>query len=276
MTITTAETLTANGVVLNTLAYNVSTLTGRLRTPARRGGNVEVPARHGALRVPGKKFAQAEVVLPMWVVGADEDGLVPASGPARARLFVNVDKLTRVFGAELVELVHTLPDGSQRRVLGEVTEVIDFTSMAAGSRAEFAVTVTVPDGFWSDVAAVTASLSGTGDWSPAAFAAATAPMDDLLVTFTGPSNNPLIQSGAVWVRYGAVLSAGQSVTLDCGAWSLSGGGGLVPSHGAVSHGGDARWFVLLPSAGPPLMTVSQTGTGAMSTTLSGKRKYLVG
>jgi hypothetical protein len=185
--------------------------------------------------------------------------------------------LTRIFGAELVELVHTLPDGSQRSVVGEVLEVIDFTSMAGGGRAEFAVSLVVPGAFWSDVDSITATFSGTGVWSPSAFSGATAPMDDLQVTFVGPSNNPRVQSGDVWLRYGAVLTAGQSVILDCASWSLTGGGGLVPNYGAVTHGGDARWFVLHPGTTVvPSVTVSQTGTGAMSTSLSGRRKYLIG
>lgn len=278
MTVTTAETVTANGVTLNTLAYNIRTLTGRLRTPVRRGGNVIVPGRHGAIRTPGKRFSEGEVVLSMWVLGADVNGLVPASGPARARLLSNVDMLTRVFGAETVELTHTLPDGSTRRLLGEVSEAIDFTSMAGGSRAEFAVAIDVPGAFWQDTADTTASFTGSGTWSVAPFAGATAPMDELRVTFNG-GTNPRITSGGVWVQYSAALAAGESITLDCATWELTGGGGLVPDHSAVEHSGDARWFVLAPGQGAsdvPEAVVSQTGTGAMSTDLAGRRKYLIG
>lgn len=276
--ITTGETVTANGVLLNTLAYNIRTLSGRLTTPGKRGGNVAVPGRHGAIRTPGKRFDQGQVVLSMWVVGADVDGLVPVSGPARARLFEHVDMLTRLFGGDTVELVHTLPDGSQRRTVGEVTDTIDFTTTAAGSRAEFAVALTVPGAFWTDPADVTATYTGTGTWQPAEFGGATAPMDELAVTFTG-GTNPRITSGGVWVQYSAVLAAGQSITLDCATWQLTGGGGLVPDHSRVEHSGDARWFVLAPGLGAsdvPEAVVSQTGVGAMSTQLVGRRKYLTG
>jgi hypothetical protein len=275
--ITTAETVTANGVVLNTLAYNIRTLTGRLRTPARRGGNIAVPARHGAIRTPGKRYDQGQVVLSMWVVGADVDGRVPTSGPARARLLQHADMLTRIFATDTVELVRTRPDGSQRRLLGEVDESIDFTSMAGGSRAEFAVALTVPGAFWTDTADVTASFAGEGAWSVAEFDGATAPCDELAVTWTG-GTNPRVQAGGVWLQYSAVLAATESITLDCATWALSGGGGLVPDHSRVDHAGDGRWFVLPPgvTSSTPSVEVTQTGTGAMTTQLVGRRKYLIG
>jgi hypothetical protein len=277
VTITTDEILTANGVVLNTLAYNVGSLTGRLRTPARRGDNVTVPGRHGAIRTPNKRFDQGEIVLPMWVVGADEDGLVPAFGPGRDQLFANVDMLTRIFSTETVDLVHTLPDGSQRRLLGEPSEAIDFTSMAGGGRAEFAVTLRVPGAFWTDIADVSASFAGEGAWSVAEFDGATAPMDELAVTFTG-GTNPRVQAGNVWLQYSAVLAATESITLDCATWTLSGGGGLVPDYSRVDHAGDGRWFVLPPgvTSSTPSVEVSQTGIGAMTTQFIGRRKYLIG
>lgn len=274
MSITTEETLTANGVVLNTLAYNVSSLTGRLRVPVRRAANVTVPARHGALRTPRKPYEQGEITLPMWVVGADEDGLVPDSGPLRELLFTNVDMLSRVFGADTVELVHTLPDGSQRRALAETADVIDF-AMTGGSRAEFSVVLTVAGAFWEDVIPVSQSFSGQGTWQLTEFVGATAPMDDLTIRFNGPAPNPRITSGSVWVQYSASLTAGQSVILNCVDWSLA-GVGISPSQAAVSHGGAARWFELAPGETNPVAEVSQTGSGTMSTVLSGRRKYFVG
>lgn len=278
MTITTSETVTANGVTLNTLAYNIRTLSGRLATPARVGGNIPVPGRHGAIRTPRKRFGQGQVVLSMWVLGADTDGHAPASGPARARLLENVDMLVRVFAAELVELVWTLPDGTARRLSGEVTDVIDFTTAAGGSRAEFAVTLSVPGAFWTDTAPVSAAFTGPGSWDVTEFAGATAPMDDLVVTLTGGSN-PRVECAGVWVEYGHVFAPGESVTLDCGSWGLAGGGGLVPDLTRVRHGGDLRWFVLTSPAGDPtpVVTVSHTGgAGAVGVELSGYRKYLTG
>lgn len=275
MTITTEETLTANGVVLNTLAYNVGSLTGRLRTPGRRGADVQVPGRHGAIRTPRKRYAPGEVVLPMWVVGADEDGLVPTSGPGRDLLYQNVNLLSRIFGADTVELIHTLPDGSARRVVGEPFEAIDFTTMAGGSRAEFSVALSVAGAFWEDVDIVTTDrFDGMGSWPVAEFAGSTAVMDDLQVTFHGPANNPRVESAGVWARYNEVLEAGQSITLDCAVWALSGSGVSV-DYTLVEHAGDLRWWVMSPGD-PPVVEVSQTGVEEMGTTLSGRRKYMVG
>ena len=63
--ITTDEVLTVNGVALNTLAYNITSFTGRIRVPGRRGADSIVPGRHGSIRSPGKRYEAAEVVLTM-------------------------------------------------------------------------------------------------------------------------------------------------------------------------------------------------------------------
>lgn len=271
--ITTDEVLTVNGVPLNTLAYNVSTFTGRIRVPGRRGADGIVPGRHGSIRSPGKRYEAAEVVLTMWVLGADVDGLIPTSSSSRQLLFANVDTLTRLFGASTVVLLQTRPDGTQRRLEGEVTKVIDFTTMAGATRAEFAVTVSSWMAFWEDTVDVAADITGEGVLSAPGFAAATAPCDELVVTLHGPCSNPKIESGGVWVQYGFVIPTGQAIVLNCRTWELSGIGGLVPNYGLVTHSGDARWFVLAPGT-PPTFTLTDTSPNPVRVQLVGRRKYL--
>ena len=277
MTITTAETLTANGVVLNTLAYNVASIAGRLRTPPKRGDNLPVAGRHGALRTRRKRFDAGEVVLPMWVVGADEDGLPPTETSGRARFFANYDQLVRVFSADTVELVHTLPDGTSRRCIGEVTDTLDPEVRGSIPGGKFSVALQVPGAFWEDADTVaTSRVHGVGTHGCAEFAGATAPMDDLAVSFVGPANNPHVACGDVWVSYLDVLDAGQSVTVDAGTWTIT-GSGVSADYGRLRYGGDTRWFVLDPADPAPQVTVSTTDAAdSPQTVLTGRRKFLTG
>ena len=269
--LTTAELLRVNSVPLNTLAYNIETWTGRGRVPGRRGSNIAVHARHGFIRTKQKKFNGAEVILAMWVLGADEDGLVPSNILRRALLKTNSDKLVRLFGADTQEWVQVQPDGSERRIFGEITEPLDFVA-EPGELARFSVAMGSWMAFWEDAIPITASFNGEGNWSVTEFAAATAPCDELTVTF-GPSSNPKIQSEDVWVQYNAVIPAGQGIVINCSTWILTGTGGLVPNYAALGHGGDGRWFVLKAGT-PPIVVVSDTSPNPVNVTLAGRRKYL--
>lgn len=269
-------TLFANGVDLSTLCYNVSSLTGRLTVPPRRGKDIDVPGRNGAVRTPNKKFSAGSVVLPMWVIGLDESGEVSPGTTNQEVLYENIDRLTRLFSADSVQLIHRLPDGSERRITGQVMDAIDLSSQAGGTRAEFAVSLTTADAFWEDVSSVIATRTGTGLWDVLPFEGATAPMDDLIVKFTGPATNPrLTNPSGVYVAYNAVLTGSQTASIDCKAWTVA-GTGITAAYSAVDHGGDPRWFVLEPGDPTPRVTASQTAGSTGVFVLSGRRKYLVG
>lgn len=267
--------LTANGIELSTLAYNIESLTGRLSVPPRRGKDVDVPGRHGTVRTPNKKYTSGTVVLPMWVVGSD-DGWFPIGADSKDLLYANIDKLTRIFSSDTVELIHTLPNGSSRKIIGQVVDAIDFTSQAGATRATFAVSLSTSGAFWEDLDVITASKTGTGSWEVAEFHGATAPMDDLTVKFTGPSTNPRItNSSGVYVQYSAVLTGSQTIIIDCATWTLM-GTAITPSLSALIHVGDPRWFVLNPKESAPVATTSQTAGSTGVFVLIGRRKYLVG
>lgn len=269
-------TLTANGIDLSTLAYNVASLTGRLTSPQRRGKDIEVPGRHGAIRTPGKKFAANTVVLPMWVIGTEEDGDVSNGVTNQELLHDNVDRLVRLFSTDTVELVYTPPGGTARRISGQVMEAIDFSSQAGGTRAEFAVALSVAGAFWEDVAQVVANKTGTGVWAVAEFTGATAPMDDTLIRFTAPATNPRLTSpSGVFVAYNAALSSSQWVEINCATWEVVGGSGLTASYSALDHGGDPRWFVMDPGDPVPQVTASQTAGSTGGFRITGRRKYMV-
>ena len=272
----------ANGVNLDTYAYNVATRTGRTRTAPRRGKNIEISQRHGAIPTPGKKYGANTVILPMWVIGADEDGNVPRDGTMRALFQHNLDMLLGIFAANEVELVDVMPDGSVRRIVGEVLDVIDPDIQAGGTRAQFSVSVQAFTAFWEDTETVTATKTGTGLWHVTALQGATAPMDDQLVRFDGPCTNPrLTNIDGIYVAYNAVLSGTQWVAINCADWSITTGGGLAVSYipgTGLDHAGDARWFVLTPQPRDPIprCTFSQTAGTTGKATLTGRRKWLIG
>lgn len=264
-----------NGHDLNTLAYNVSSRAGRMQTAARRGKNLDIANRDGTVWTPGKKHTGLTVVVgPMWVIGADKEGRVPRDGTMRQLFQENYDQLMTIFGEDTLELVEPKPDGSRRRIVGQVLDTISPEVQAAGTRATFAVSVVCAAAFWEDTEQVTAYRSGTGLWEVLPFQGATAAMDDLVVRFTAPATNPRVTDAkGTWVAYNAALTGSQFVDINCRDWSVAGGGGLTASLAAVDHSGDARWFVMSPGHPTPQVTASQTAGSTGGFTLTGRRKY---
>lgn len=270
-------TVLANGVNLATLGYNVSSRGGRMQTAARRGKNVEISSRHGAIHSLGKKFGGCTVVLPIWCVAADEDGRVPRDGTMRELVQSHVDRLLGILGADQVELISDMPDGSRRRITGQVLDSISPTVQAGETRIELPMSLTCAAAFWEDVTPVSASKTGTGIWEVLPFQGANAPMDDLLIRFTGPSTNPrLTDKTGVFCEYNAALTGSQWVEINCATWSVVGGGGHTANLANVAHGGDARWFVLEPGDPIPQVTASQTAGSTGGFALTGRRKYKTG
>ena len=279
---TTTETLSVNGVVLNNYAYNIESLTGRLRTPAKRTSNVVVPGRHGAVRTAGKKFDQNVLTLPMWVVGGDEDGGIPVDSTARRQLFDNLDLLSHLFlGTDgILDIRHTLPDGSVRQCFADVLDAIDFTTYSADPLAKFGVSLTVPDAFWQDVSDLSQQLQANGSSVLFTdFAGATAPMETLTATINGPWNNPkLTFSDGSWVQYSASFTSTQGIIINSSNWSLTGVGSVTPSLNALTYSGGNRWMSIPPTGKDPVAVTlaGSARTTATKLTLAGRRKFLVG
>jgi hypothetical protein len=289
MTVTTAETLAANGIILNTLAKNIESLTGRLRVPKLRTENITVPGRHGTLYTRQKYYDEGEIVLPMWVRGCDDDGLVTTG---RAQFMANIDTLTRIFrpGDGLIELVHTLADGSSRRVMCEVTEAIDFSVISGSGNipvGKFSVALRVPSVFWEDTIVSSVDLPPTQNGEIAALSGMSAPLEDSVWTITGPVTNPRVEAlyngqpqlTPNWFQYSGTIPAGQGMVVDCGKWLLTGVGGFVPNYSFFSHSGGSRWLTLQAAVvghSPEVKITSSATTSATKFNLTGRRKYLVG
>lgn len=280
---TTSEILTVNGVILNTLAKNIESLTGRLRTPSKRTGNIRVPGRHGSLRTANKMYDENLIVLPMWVLGCTDDGKIPSGSNARKEFFKRVDELSALFigATEPLDVRHTLPDGTIRQCFADVMDAIDFTTEAAVPVGKFGVSLVLAEPFWRDLNEVSEQQEANGATAQFfEFEGSSAPLEDLVATVMGPWNNPrLTFSDGSWVQYNDTFSGTQGVIIDSGDWSVTGVGGKVVQLNKLTYsGGTSRWMSI-PAPGPAPLEVGLTGsarTTATRLTLTGHRKFLVG
>lgn len=286
MSIEFTDTLTANGVDLAELVWNVEDLSGILQAPKRRGDDIDVPGRHGKLRSPFKLFDSADYVLHMWVIGADQlTGEVPDRfDDASQALLDNLDRLMAIFGQDTVTLEYTRPDGMARRAVCEVTDVIaPDRQLGAPITAKFSVALTNHGAFWTETTPVTSTWTQpdntqvtVGEWAPI-----TAPCDELAITFTGPVHNPELSqtSTGIYVAYDGVLADGQKLVIHTNTWRLDSGDGTPwsPDYRKLRHGGapTGRWFQLYPQSGsPPVLLWTHDGGHAATCSISGPRRYL--
>lgn len=285
--------ISVNGIDLDALlAQGVQGSAGLHTVAGRRGSNIEVPQRHGARHVAGKRYQQNTMALPMWVRGVLPDGSIPSDPAARLEFHRRLRELVALFHVgELVTLRHTLTDGSAREIVGEVTDVLDFSVEGTGrhSLGQVSVGLTCADPFWTDLAAttVTFALATGATRTLTEFAAASAPMEDLTVSF-GPGTNISLSQPAVssFLAYDGPITASRKLVTDTAAWTVTGtvdaGGTWQPASAPtqhikrIRHGRHPRLWYLAPTRpNPPVVQLTHTGGGTVSCTISGKQRHLV-
>lgn len=283
MTATTTETLTVDGVNLKTLATNVESLAATLRSAGRRGANAIVAGRDGSLYTPYKPVENGIFTLPMWIAPCDVDEGIPGGSNARKEFYKNLDMITALFDKDygLLDVRHTLPDGTIRQAMCDVLTSIDFTTQGVNPIAKFVVELINTDSFWKDVTLTNANSSLIN--SPWTWATGgTAPVNDAVYTVTGPITNPRVTdevSGA-YLQYGGTVAGGQTLVMNASNFNITGTGGLVPNFGVIVYnrtGG--RLMRLTPSRTALLYRVRLTGSGTSGATnlaISGYKKYKVG
>lgn len=272
------QQIAVNGVDLSQYAAIVFSKAPLMSGPAKRGKNVTVPGRHGTIRTPRKRFNEADITLTLIVLGSQPDGSVP-SGSAALELYARADALMSLFpAADTVTLTRTMPDGSVRQCLAEVVDKVDWTRLMGGRPllGQVSIALTIPGVFWTDLTPVTSTITGvTGTVGTlTAFQGATAPMEDLTITF-GPCSNPLISQGAVYMQYNGVIAAGRQLVVTTKNWVLSTGTGAawVPAYSAIAYGPGPAWFSLDPTQ-PLSVSLVHTGGGSASVTFTGSRAFM--
>ena len=172
--------------------------------------------------------------------------------------------------------------GTALRCFAEVREAVDFTSMAGGTRAEFAVNMAIPGAFWEEVVPVTFTSGGFDvdtTFELDVLAGSTAPIEDAVITLTGPLQVVRLTdvvSGA-FVRYAAWISATDTVVIDVGKFTVTKNG--VSDVKNLTHGGSAVWLPLTPEGGygfaPRLRMQCHSLSSGADITVVARRRFLV-
>jgi hypothetical protein len=287
------DVINGSGVVTNLdqlVQRGVETITGLMSVPEKRGGNLVVPGSHGELHIPGKKYGAANLVSQLWVRGVNPDGTVPGGSDDGARVAFqqNLRTLINLFTVdERLTLRHTLTDGSQREIVGEVTDAIqpEIDSFGRYTNGRFAVALNCASPFWADLTTVSQTISSTGAATLTNFVGADTWMEDLTLTFGPSQSNPRLTqaSTGLWVQVGKVIAAGQGAVVNTTAWTVTATGGLSATglYEALTYGATpltARWFAMRPEpgGGAPVVQLTQTAGGTGQVTITGKRRYRIG
>jgi hypothetical protein len=294
MTTTSAIPVTVDGVRLDTYAYNIETLAGRLSFPSTRGESPIVPGDDGTIFVPNQNFDEGNMTLSMWVKGSDVNGAVPGGSSALAEFRKNLTRLTRIFGnkTRLLDVRQTWPAGDIQYYC-KIVDTIDFSGNAYNALAKFIVAMKIPDVFGQDVSttdysSATNLTTGT-TLTLTALDGGSAPMNDAIIVVNGPATNPRLTNPDTgeWVQLNATIASGTNWRLNCATWQTRSGAGLSVSSADTagtnqvantSFGlGGARFIRLTPKdSGPPQLVLTGTGLGTNTQVLiRARRKFFL-
>jgi hypothetical protein len=270
------------GVSLAGPALTARDLSGTLKIPERRGENVPVPGRHGAVRAERKRYGALTAPFEILVRGYDLTTGAAATTTEQAAAYVdaNLDILARLLALDEAPLVHTMDDDTQRQVVAEARAAVEGERHPSGVYAVVKVAFESASAFWRgvDPVAAVAELSSGATAQLAELDGSTAPIDDPVITL-GPGTNPVVTDVAsgLWLAYDATIGSGQTLTVDCAEWELRGTGGLVPDRTKLrTTPGVGTWLELSPSIGGPTVQLEHPSGGAMSISVTARRSWLFG
>ena len=287
MTNTSLSPLSVDGVRLDTLAWNVETLDGRLAVPGVRGEDPIVPGMDGVVYVPNKSVDSGRMTLKMWVRGSDADGYVPVNSTQLAEFRKNLASITAMFGIRhrLLDIRQTWPAGDIQW-MAQVVQPYDFSGSLVNPRAKFAVELNIPETYGRDVntsdySSATALTTGT-TLTLATYNGLSAPISDAILVVRGPATNPRLTNPDTgeWVQYNGTIASGTDWRVDCSNWETRTGVGIGIASGAGTNqvantsyaGGGARFMRLLPRSGGPQLTLTGSSLGANTQVLARARR----
>lgn len=292
MTTTSAIPITVDGTRLDTLAWNVETLDGRLRLPGFRGANPIVPGRDGEIPVLNRAMEANEITLKMWVRGADVDGAIPGGSSKMAEFRKNLEALSLLFTKPhaLLDVRQTWPDKTVQYMCQRM-EAFDLSASALNPKAGFAVVLRIPGVYGQDVNTSdytsAANLTDNTTLTLATYNGSTAKIDDSIIVVNGPATNPRLtnpQTGE-WVQLSAAIATGTNWYINNGTWDTRTGSGfnLSTSGGGTNQvanttyaGGGNRFMTLSARTGGPQLVLTGSGFGATTQVLArGRKKYLL-
>lgn len=284
----TDEVVVAGGLCMNTQAWNITTKTGRNTVSNFRGDDISVPGVSGQTFVPNKPLDSGSYTLTGWVLGIHPDGTVPPNATAQRVVWQkNYETILRAClnSAAPVTVYSWLPDGSVRQTSATlVGNSPDPTLQFGGRRAEVSLVFEVLPGMWQDVMSTTITGTASAAWSNqslalTALANGTAPIEDSVITVTGPITNPTVSNTVTntSITYTGTVPSGQTWVIDCGAWTSKVNGVSVLS--STTHSGHARFVVIDPgptNVGPSIKLTGSGTTTATNLAITAYRKHLIG
>jgi hypothetical protein len=269
---TTVEFWDVNGTSLNTLAWNIETLTGRSKAPLLRGDDIQVPYRPGAIwreKTPDSRV----LTLAMWVLGCNSDGTLPSMS-TRAKFNENRDALTRLFYHPEAQLSLTkrwlTGAGVQSATaLAELVGDMDPT-MIGNDGAQFVVDLKLADPYFYGVS----SVFNLGVTTGAVTNLGHDRIKKGLLRFNGPLTNPRLTNSTpnpdIWVQYAGVIAGGDWVELNIDLFTAKNQAGTTVIS-AISHDGAKRWMELLVGSNSMALTAD---AGAGNITLTTQAPYV--
>ena len=295
MTNTSQFPATFDGVRLDTLAYNIETISGEDLIPGVRSNDIALPGRHGSVPILGKKFDNSRYIQSMWVNGCNVDGTLPPV-LRRNEFRKNLDTLKALFGKRnaLITVLADIGDGTKREAFAQCLSTVDFSVSGVNPLGRFVVELDIPAVFWRDTADVDFdSLTGvTTSFAVnlATYAGATGIMEDLYIVIDGPCNAPKLIDNATghYVQYTGNLTAGQQWVVNTTLWTSKVGAGIAFTQSGTDQTAATvfsgqhtpRYFAVSPvptsQATGPQLTFTNTGSSSAATRVRvrGRRKFL--
>ncbi len=262
---TTEEWWSINGVSLSEQGWNVKTVGGsRYGVPPMRGTNIQyayVPGTEFRRKIPDTRT----IVLDMWVNAFDPyTGLANTEQIVRwndswqflRHLFWDPDNqfvLTRRW--KLTDPATGLARVVAATALGQLGSTLDL-SMTGRTRADFSVDIVLNDPFFYGDAIVQAVPAGGALYGIVNPGDYTAAHRNMTVQFVGPLTTPTLTNTSatppVAVTLNTTVAAGETVTLDCHAFTAASTVPLLTISGVanynriayVTHSGARQWMGL--------------------------------
>jgi Phage tail protein len=269
----TTEYWEVDGVSLNQYCWNISTLGGgRLALPPLRGDDIQYayrPGRDWRAKTPDSRV----ISLAMWVVGIDPDTSLPGADQG-TQWNENWRSLRNLFWTPRGQVALTrrvkYESGIQTTTaLASLAGSMEPT-MTGRTRANFVVDLLLSDPFFYG-SSITVNVPRS---TPTIVAN---PGDDVVayrnfsLTFNGPLTNPKLTNATsdpdVWVKVGAAIASGDSVTLDVGEFTATRTSDSANLVGGVTHSGSRTWLGLIPGDNTLTLT-SDSGTGTVDVTFA--------
>lgn len=280
------ESLMINGQdIMSCARAFAADLSGMLAVPLVRTADIAVPGKQGLVQVARKLYDRAQIPMQIWVRGMNSDNTWPPPGHRDVQFYKNLDTLMQMFAVSgTVTLAHYLPDGTTREITGQVLQAMTPKRYAWSERStgNLAVIIECVNPFWREPTTVTDSVTAPTTTPVTAQLAgqdgSTAPIEDAVVVFEGPCTNPRLTCGNWYVQYSDVIASGHSVSIDCGAWTVT-GTGFTADYSKLVHAGLGPWITFAPAppgSGGPSVTYAITAGGSSTCTVTAQRAFLGG